>query len=46
MSEIYHHNPDAMKAELAYRRSLLMGPRGALAAPRGRGRLRRGRRTV
>jgi hypothetical protein len=46
MYEIYHQNPDALKAELAYRRSMLIGLRGQPPAPRGRWWRQRSQRTV
>lgn len=45
MYEIYDANPDAMAAEQAYRRSLLVGNRGTPPAPRGRWWRRRATRT-
>jgi hypothetical protein len=41
MYEIRALNPDAINAELAYRRELLKGRRTAYPAPRGRWRRRR-----
>jgi hypothetical protein len=41
MLEIRALNPDAVAADLAYRRQQLMGTRIANAAPRGRWRRRR-----
>jgi hypothetical protein len=46
MYEIYDRNPDAMNAELAYRRALLTGTRSQLAAPRGRWWRRRNTRSI
>jgi hypothetical protein len=36
MYEMFDANPDAMAAEQAYRRSLLIGTRSTPPAPRGR----------
>lgn len=44
MYELIDTNPDAMRAELAYRRALLSGTRSLPPQPRGRWRRRRGPR--
>jgi hypothetical protein len=45
MYEMVDVNPDSMAAELAYRRSVLMGTRSVRQEPRGRWRRRRAPRT-
>jgi hypothetical protein len=45
MYEMFDANPDAMAAEQAYRRSVLIGTRTVRELPRGRWRRRRAPRT-